>query len=229
MLRYSLLRKGRPLAGRGLSSTTLLRSRQVSTCNTNRRVFQSPNPLLPVQRPPIRPLSFIFTRVIPRMMFNVVRVPMAFVGAGAGAAAYANYKLDQVSQTIVPEWLVDLAGNAKSWAQSQKGDFDKADLTGWFQTMFSSGANSNLSQGTGSMFSAPVYPPPSSSTGTGPYQQSGGGSSSSHPPPSSGPPPAASSADPDNDSDSDSTSDSGSADHHPAPRDGKSEFAHLIK
>ncbi|KAJ1655126.1 mitochondrial dynamin GTPase Msp1 [Dispira simplex] len=229
MLRYSLLCKGRPLTVRGLSSTALLRSTRVSTYNTNRRVFQGPNPLLPVQRPPIRPLSFIFTKVIPRMLFNVVRIPMAFVGAGAGAAAYANYKIDQVSQTIVPEWLVDLAGNAKSWAQGQKADFDKVDYTNWFQTVFPSGANSNLSQGTGSMYNAPVYPPPNSNIGNGSYQQDGGGSSSSHPPPSSRPPPAASSAGSENDSDSPSSPENDSADHQPAPRDGKSEFAHLIK
>ncbi|KAJ1927013.1 mitochondrial dynamin GTPase Msp1 [Tieghemiomyces parasiticus] len=142
--------------------------------------------LLAGHRLPRRPVSFIIRNLVPRVVGNLVKVPLAFLGVGAGVATYANYKITQVTNDLTPDWLVDAAANARSWMQNRQSDLSSVDASGpasWFRDLFAAqqAQGSPTVHATGPIITpfstgeaGPAHPPPSGESSGG-----GGGSSSS--------------------------------------------------
>ncbi|KAJ3415745.1 dynamin-like GTPase mgm1 [Chytridiales sp. JEL 0842] len=55
---------------------------------------------------------------IPRLGLMLVRLPLAFGAAGAGATGYMYYKVNEFSKDIVPDWAKDALNQAKDWVSS---------------------------------------------------------------------------------------------------------------
>ncbi|KAJ1985040.1 mitochondrial dynamin GTPase Msp1 [Dimargaris cristalligena] len=185
-----LPRIGRPrLPGKPLL-TTVKRARTITSRHLSTPAYRSPGAgtsysLVPslLHRPvparsshayqSARPFSFIFRRVVPRVVGGLVKVPLTFIGAGAGVATYANYKINQVTSDFTPDWLVDFAANARGWMSDRSQDLNAADanVSGWFQNIYSAYQNTAA---TPSVFASGSHPGPDLAGGTG---SQGGGSS----------------------------------------------------
>ncbi|KAJ1974018.1 mitochondrial dynamin GTPase Msp1, partial [Dimargaris verticillata] len=149
---------------------------------------------VPVAQPyqQARQVSFIFRQFVPKVATQLLRVPLTVVGVGAGAATYANYKINQVADSLVPpDWLISAWSTAKEWTQQQQqtatGPSDWK-VTEWVQQLFAQNANSTASPGQASTYLFGVPPGP---YGSSDGDSSGAGSSGFAPPPP--PPPPASS------------------------------------
>ncbi|KAJ3097868.1 dynamin-like GTPase mgm1 [Phlyctochytrium planicorne] len=57
---------------------------------------------------------------LPRLVLGLVRLPMMLMGAGAGAAGYTYYRVNEFSKEAVPEWLRDSLDKAKDWVSSME-------------------------------------------------------------------------------------------------------------
>ncbi|KAJ3331774.1 dynamin-like GTPase mgm1 [Blyttiomyces sp. JEL0837] len=54
------------------------------------------------------------------------------MGAGAGAAGYTFYKVNEFSKDVVPDWLKDSLGQAKDWVSNMElKNFDLKDMISW--------------------------------------------------------------------------------------------------
>ncbi|KAJ3388853.1 dynamin-like GTPase mgm1 [Entophlyctis sp. JEL0112] len=67
--------------------------------------------------PPRLARGFLF---IPRAGFAAVRWGLGALGIGAGAAGYTAYRVNDVTSSVVPDWLKDSLSNAQEWMASVK-------------------------------------------------------------------------------------------------------------
>ncbi|KAJ3153371.1 dynamin-like GTPase mgm1 [Irineochytrium annulatum] len=76
---------------------------------------------------------------LPRTVFGLIRLPFYLAGAGAGAAGYTYYKINEGVKEIVPDWLTDSLGHAKDWLSSidlsnvKMPELPSVDLSGLLQ------------------------------------------------------------------------------------------------
>ncbi|KAH6567923.1 hypothetical protein BASA62_005785 [Batrachochytrium salamandrivorans] len=52
---------------------------------------------------------------LPRLTLTLLRLPVAAVSAGMGVSAYIHYRVNELSQDLVPDWLKTSAEKANQW------------------------------------------------------------------------------------------------------------------